>query len=132
MMDHQATTFWEHWTLKTGQAMNSHNHAWMAVVSGWMLRWLAGIQTDAGRPGYERIIFAPQFPAGLDHVAGSIRLEPGTVASAWRRDGNVIRLELTIPENSTGLLRLPAGWGDAPHGELGAGHHELHLLHTQA
>jgi len=110
MRAHQATTLWEHWSLKTGSGMNSHDHPWMASVSAWMMKYLAGIRPIAEHPGFRQISFLPQFPQGLQFASGKIETRHGLVSSSWRRDGETVRLELRVPDGCSGSLSLPSGW----------------------
>jgi len=137
MRRHGATTLWELWSLKTGNAMNSHSHPWLADVSAWIYRWLAGIQPDAERPGYRHIHFRPQFPDALAHASGRMHTMSGLVASSWKRDGQTVRLELAVPAGSTATLWCPAGWREETRGapadgiRLSSGKHELRLTETE-
>ena len=110
MREHQATTLWEHWVHKTGNGMNSHNHPWMASVSAWMMKYLAGIRPTAEHPGFRQIRFAPQFPEGLQFADGKIETPHGTVSSSWRRKDEGVRLELRLPDGCSGNLSMPSGW----------------------
>lgn len=110
MRAHQATTLWEHWELKTGNAMNSHNHPWTGCVSAWMMRHLAGIQPTVEQPGFRRILFAPQFPDGLDFAAGKMETRLGLVSSSWQRTEDHVRLEVRIPDGSEGEVSPPPNW----------------------
>ncbi|MBU4366227.1 MAG: family 78 glycoside hydrolase catalytic domain, partial [Kiritimatiellae bacterium] len=110
MRAHQATTLWEHWSLKTGSGMNSHDHPWMGSVSAWLMKYLAGIRPDAEHPGFQRICFAPQFPEGLMFARGERQTLHGLVRSCWRRSDANVRLELCVPDGCSGSLALPSGW----------------------
>ncbi|MEI6168266.1 MAG: family 78 glycoside hydrolase catalytic domain [bacterium] len=110
MRAHQATTLWEHWSLKTGSGMNSHDHPWMASVSAWMLKYLAGLRPAAEQPGFGQICFRPQFPQGLQFASGKIETRQGLVSASWRRRDETVRLELRVPAGCSGNLSLPSGW----------------------
>jgi hypothetical protein len=90
--------------------MNSHNHPWMASVSAWMMKCLAGIRPTAEHPGFRQILFAPQFPEGLQFAKGEIEMSYGLVSSSWWRSDETVRLELQVPDGCSGILFLPSGW----------------------
>ena len=118
MRDHQATTLWEHWSLKTGSGMNSHDHPWMASISAWMMKCLAGIRPTAEQPGFRQIRFVPQFPEGLQFASGEIETPHGLVSSSWKRSNETMRLELRVPDGCSGNLFLPTGWRLKKHNVL--------------
>jgi len=121
MREHQATTFWEHWSLKTGNGMNSHDHPWMACVSAWVMKCLAGIRPTAEQPGFRQIRFMPQFPEGLHFASGEIETPHGLVSSSWRRSDKIVHLELQVPDGCSGNLSLPAGWRLKKHEGVSSG-----------
>jgi alpha-L-rhamnosidase len=121
-----ATTVWERWDSYTKEfgfngadgnqnaSMNSFSHYSFGAVMEWGFRNLAGI--DALEPGYRRIAIAPRPPsakAGLDPaplswVKASYDSIRGRISSAWRREGDRWILEVSIPANTTGVVRVPA------------------------
>ncbi|MCC6232965.1 MAG: family 78 glycoside hydrolase catalytic domain [Verrucomicrobiales bacterium] len=124
-----ATTVWERWDSFTkdfgfngangdqNAAMNSFSHYAFGAVMEWAFRNLAGI--DALEPGYRRIAIAPR-PPSPDLVAAEGEAEPlqwvravydsprGRIESGWRRQGDRLRLRVSIPANTTARVRIPA------------------------
>jgi alpha-L-rhamnosidase len=121
-----ATSVWERWDSYTKEhgfngadgnqnaAMNSFSHYAFGAVMEWAFRNLAGIDTDG--PGYERILIQPRPPVPDASVAvppvnwvraryDSVR---GRIESAWKQTAEAFELEVTIPANTTGKVRLPA------------------------
>ena len=117
MRKHQATTLWEHWDLRTGQAMNSHNHPSLASVGGWFMKYLAGIRPDEHRPGFQHVVFAPFFPPGLNSAAGRQQTVRGLASSSWHRCRGKIELDLAVPSGCSAELRLPGCIQSASFGE---------------
>ena len=112
MVANGATTMWERWEHVTGgplAAMASHDHPMYGAVDSWMYQVLAGIGVDDEGEGFGRIRFAPQFPDGLDWVTCELETVRGAVRSAWRIEGGVRVLEITVPPNAEGTLVLDAG-----------------------
>lgn len=115
MVRNGATTMWERWDSDTqiGSGMNSFNHRPWTLVSEWFYRVLAGINPDES--GYRHVGITPVVPDGLDWAEGSVETVRGEVASRWERtdtsgksrsrDGLV--LDVMIPENATGTVRIP-------------------------
>jgi len=109
MIDNGATTIWELWNGNTADpAMNSGNHV---MLLGDLLSWyyenLAGIQTDKIEVGFKKIILKPIFPAGLSFVKASHQSPYGLIKSEWKRVGEFINWNITIPTNSTAEISLP-------------------------
>ncbi|GAB3932449.1 alpha-L-rhamnosidase [Micromonospora vulcania] len=109
-----ATTIWERWNsiMPDGSfgdvGMNSFNHYAYGAVGDWMYRTVAGIQPDAGNPGYAHLTFAPQPGGGLTSARASYRSAYGSIGSDWNLDaGGDLRLRLTVPANTTATVRIP-------------------------
>jgi alpha-L-rhamnosidase len=103
-----ATTPWEEWTYSS--SMETHDHAMFGGINASLYTQLAGI--TPARPGYGEVSIAPQVPPGLDHVAASIDTVRGVVASEWRRAGQTLTLDVTIPANVKGTVKVPVGPGE--------------------
>ncbi|MEE9461847.1 MAG: family 78 glycoside hydrolase catalytic domain [Bacteroidales bacterium] len=106
MIDRGATTIWETW--KESDNIYSNCHPMFGSVSEWLYRWLAGIRPHPDYPGFERFTIAPSLPAGLGHVKCSYHSPFGEIVSNWINDGNGKQVfEITIPEGSSAMVRLP-------------------------
>jgi alpha-L-rhamnosidase len=109
MVKHGATTIWELWNGDTADpSMNSANHV---MLLGDLLIWfyenLAGIQNDPSSVGFKKIRMKPVFPDGLNSVNASFHSPHGLIQSAWTREGDKIRWDITIPANTTATVELP-------------------------
>jgi hypothetical protein len=113
---HGATTPWEQWTYAAG--MLTHDHAMFAGVNTSLYTQLGGIKPAS--PGYREVAIAPQVPAGLDHASARIDTVRGTVASAWTRSGDGLRLDVTIPVTATAIVHVPLGAGQGVSTPAGA------------
>jgi len=107
MVENGATTLWELWQNKTGPSMNSHNHPMFGSIGAWFYNALAGINPDPDKPGFERIVIAPQVVRDLQWAAGSLDTIRGRVSSSWRRADDGLRLEVSIPVGSEAEVRIP-------------------------
>ncbi len=104
-LENGATTLWERWS---GQS--SHNHQMFGSVDEFFYKYLAGINapTDGTTSrGYKQITVQPYVPDDLEWVEASIETVAGEVASRWENDADEFRLQVTIPANTTGTIKLP-------------------------
>lgn len=100
------TTSCENWMGEGG----SLNHAPLgAAIDEWFYSDLAGIQPDETAPGYETIVFKPYMPPDLPWAQASLKTLRGTIRSAWRRDGDQVVMDITVPANSRGVVHVPCG-----------------------
>ncbi|MBL7222907.1 MAG: family 78 glycoside hydrolase catalytic domain [Candidatus Brocadiae bacterium] len=98
------TTTTENW-----HGAGSLNHAALgAAIDEWFYWGLAGIRPDESAPGFERIIFKPYLPPGLQRARASLRTARGMVISDWRKEGDVAFLGVTVPANSSATVHIPA------------------------
>jgi alpha-L-rhamnosidase len=104
-LQHGATSLTEAWdALRT----SSQNHFMLGQINEWFFHDLAGIQPDARAPGFSRVVIRPAVVGDLRSVAATHGGPHGPIRSAWYREGRQLRLELSIPPNSTAEVHLPA------------------------
>ncbi len=110
MVANGATTIWELWNGNTANpAMNSQNHVMLlGDLLIWMNESLAGIQADTKEVAFKKIIMKPSFVEGLDYVRASYRCPYGTIRSAWKKEGEKLVWDITVPGNTTAVVYLPA------------------------
>jgi alpha-L-rhamnosidase len=77
----------------------------------WMYECLAGIKSDPERPGFKRILMEPHPVGDLTFVKATHRSPYGVIASEWRRQGERFTWHVTVPPNTTALIRIPAKQG---------------------
>ena len=106
-----ATTIWERWDslLPDGSvnpgSMTSFNHYAYGAVADWMQRTIGGIRPTA--PGYRRFEVRPLIPDELD-FAEARHLSPyGEIAVGWRRQGDAVTLEVSVPQGATASVWVP-------------------------
>jgi alpha-L-rhamnosidase len=106
MVKKDATTWWERWNGDTGDpSMNSYNHYAFGSVMAWVYRRAAGIDTDAGGPGFHHLTIRPHFDAALPALHVEYDSVYGTVVSDWKQSEH--RFTVTIPANTTATVELP-------------------------
>jgi hypothetical protein len=93
---HGATTLTEAWDTNP---TSSQNHFMLGHAEEWFYRGLAGIRVDLSMdPSLnEQIYIQPAIAGDLTHVSASYHSKLGVVASAWTRDGNKLKMDVTLP-----------------------------------
>ena len=87
--------------------MNSFNHYAYGSIGEWMFRVITGIDIDPSGPGYKRIRIAPHPGGKLTEAYAELETLYGTIKSSWRLRTGVIKVNVTIPANTTAELLLP-------------------------
>ena len=107
-----ATTIWERWdsyTIKDGfkKGMNSFSHYAFGAVCEWMFRYMAGIDMEGY--GFKNIIIWPRISRDkISYVNADYNSIHGKISSHWQREGNNVKLDVTIPANTTALVYVPS------------------------
>ena len=108
-----ATTIWERWdglrpdgTFEES-SMNSFNHYAYGAIGDWMYRVVAGLDMDPVQPAYRHALIHPQPGGGLTTARATLATPYGELASAWTISGGRLELAVTVPPNTTALVRLP-------------------------
>lgn len=109
-----ATSIWERWNSytkdadsndKINAAMNSFSHYAFGSVAEWMYRYGLGIETKGA--GFREITIRPAISEEIDEMAGSYQSINGRIASSWKRTGDKVTVEVSIPVNTTATVFLP-------------------------
>ncbi|MDR1223347.1 MAG: alpha-rhamnosidase, partial [Tannerella sp.] len=125
-VDQGATTIWERWDgYVAGRGfqnagMNSFNHVAIGAVGEWFYRHILGIQPDENRPGFRHFHVRP-IPGPLAWAKGNYHSINGNIEVAWTNAGNVFKLDLTVPANTTATVAMP----DGKTYEAGSGKHSF-------
>lgn len=98
------TTLAETWVLSPEFRDASVNHVFLGDISAWMVNTLAGINYDPENRGFEHILIKPDFIADLTWAKGEYRSVKGLIKSEWKREGDRIRLSVTVPDNATATV----------------------------
>ncbi len=119
-----ATTIWERWdsimedgSVNPGE-MTSFNHYALGAIADWMHRTVAGLAPAA--PGYRKLSIAPRPLDSLEHAATAHETPYGPARVAWKRVGDRILVEATVPPGTAAAVRLPDA---SPSFEVGSGDH---------
>lgn len=103
MLEQGATTFWERWDGEMSQI-----HSTLLAAGEWFPRVIGGIKPDPEHPGFKRVIIDPRPVPGVDWAETRYDTIRGSVVTEWRREGGTLTLNVVLPANTTGLVRLPA------------------------
>ena len=74
----------------------------------WFVHGVAGIQQAADSIGYKELLIKPMVFDDLDKVSGSYTTPAGDVTSAWQRAGTGVKFDVSVPNNVTATVSLPA------------------------
>ncbi|HEX2919904.1 MAG TPA: family 78 glycoside hydrolase catalytic domain [Bacteroidales bacterium] len=102
-----ATALYENWEIgyRTDRSMNTIMYG---EISAWMYKALGGILPDEGNAGFKNIILKPHFVTGLDYFEAIHTSPYGKIVSSWRRAGDKIIYDVSVPAGSTATLTLNA------------------------
>lgn len=103
MLEQGATTLWEQWN-----GYYSHIHSCFTCPSGWFYQGLAGIRPDVTAPGFKKILIKPAIVGDLTWVKAHHDSPYGRIVSNWKRQGDQLTMEVTIPANTTATIYVPA------------------------
>ena len=103
MVEQGATTLWEQWNGYWSQI-----HACFASADNWLYQGLAGIRPDPNRPGFKQSVIKPAVVGNLGWAGGHHDSPYGRIVSRWRRDKQKLRMDVTIPANTTGTVYVLA------------------------
>jgi len=110
-----ATSIWEQWVAWDGKnpqgGMQSHNHYAFGAVGEYLFGMVGGIQPDA--PGYRKIRIQPVIRDGLSWANTSYDSIQGLIVCNWKKQGQQLAMNITIPPNTTATVYVPAKSGDA-------------------
>jgi alpha-L-rhamnosidase len=86
----------------------SRAHPFGSAIGAWYFRSLAGIRPDLSKPGFKHIVLKPIVVGDLKFAEASYNSMHGRIAVNWRRDGDKLQLEATIPANTTATVYVPS------------------------
>ncbi len=122
---HGATSIWERWNGWTPESgfgnpgMNSFAHYSFGAVYQWIVENVGGIRSDG--VGYKRIVIAPQPGGKLTSARTAYRSIRGNIESDWKVADGKLRLNVTIPPNTTATVIMPSGVRQ----EIGSGRYQF-------
>lgn len=101
-----ATTLYENWNIHAANDI-SLNHIMFGEIGAWLYKGIAGIFPDELNPGFKNVLLRPNFVEGLDAFQAEHKGPFGKIVSSWKRNGNAIIYQVTIPANTTAIIYFP-------------------------
>lgn len=95
------------------------SHSWGGTPLYQMTTQILGVRPAT--PGFETFTVAPQ-PSGLAWAKGIVPTPHGEINVSWRKQGDRLTLELTVPKGCHAEIKLP---GSETPKRVGAGRHRL-------
>lgn len=107
MLEQGATTLWEQWN-----GHWSRIHSCFTSPDNWFYQGLAGIRPDPVGPGFKQSIIKPDLAGDLTWVKCHHDSPHGRIVSNWKREGDTLTMDVTIPANTTATVYVPVLSGD--------------------
>lgn len=107
------STLWEGWEYTGARGMQyksgngTYNHAWSGGGLTILSQYIAGIAPI--EPAFRRFSVEPNL-ATLNHVHSIVPTPFGNIALAADKGEGVLKIGLTVPENTEAEIRLPQGY----------------------
>ena len=102
-----ATTLTEEWDgPDPARPHGSQNHLMLGSAEEWFYCGLAGLPGVRSGHILEELVISPYFSNDLNYVRASTGHPYGKVSSGWMREQGKIRVEVEVPPNTTGILKL--------------------------
>lgn len=99
-----ATSLTEAWDANPS---SSQDHFMLGDAEEWFYRGLGGIDFDLSRSAEERITIRPRVVTGVDWVKCGYNSTLGKIESDWKRSGDKVLFEITVPTGGTAKIVLP-------------------------
>jgi alpha-L-rhamnosidase len=93
---------------ETWSGWGSHVILVTATPGSWFYEGLAGILPDPAKPGFKHFTLRPGIVKSVDWVKCSYQSPYGLIVSNWKKDGDILTMEVTIPPNTTATVYVPA------------------------
>ena len=92
---------------QTAETLTSPRQADKCPPARWGYDTLAGIKPLPEGPGFRQCELSPCFPANIASASAWHRSPYGKIESAWKREGDTVRWNVTVPWNSRATVKLP-------------------------
>lgn len=117
MIDNNATATWEYWSGERSRVHNCYNG-----IGNWFYQAIGGLRIDDGEVAYKHFTIDVQMPQGMDWAKMSKRSPYGTIKVSWKRIGERLSYEITVPAGSNATVKVPQGYeleqNSAPKSEI--------------
>jgi alpha-L-rhamnosidase len=79
-----------------------------ATPGSWFFEGLGGILPDPAKPGFKHFTLRPAIVKSVDWVMCNYQSPYGKIVSHWKREGQKLTMEITIPPNTLATVYVPA------------------------
>lgn len=128
-----ATSLWESFKSKDAPDADSKNHHFLGDISSWFIQELAGLKPNPKADDIRSFEVSPHFAGKLNYAKAHYDSKFGRVNVEWNRNGDSIKLDVSMPDGTYGKAVLPNGYcfenGDTSV-DLNGGKYELKIKFT--
>lgn len=127
-----ATTMWERWNSMMpdhtipNNGMNSFNHYSYGAIGDWLYRDAVGLQETS--PGFKTIRVKPYVGGPFSYMKASEGTPYGQLSASWKKNGDNLTLDVTIPANTTAEICVPKADGKYDVVNVGSGTHHFESI----
>jgi len=93
---------------ETWSGWGSHVILVTATPGSWFFEGLGGIRPDPANPGFKHFTMRPGIVKSVDWVKCSYQSPYGKIVSNWKKEGDKLTMEVSIPANTTATVYVPA------------------------
>jgi hypothetical protein len=86
----------------------SNNHLMLGHLMDWFYAGLGGIGQTENSVAYKEILIKPEMVGDLTWVKSSYQSPFGEIRSDWEKSGTALKMNVTIPANTTAWVYVPA------------------------
>lgn len=102
-------TAWpEYWNVD----VPSRIHTCYTGIASWFIKCVGGIRPDPLHPGYQSFLIKPAILDNLLFADAETESLYGSIKCSWKKEGNKLRINISVPVNSQAIVYFPANGED--------------------
>lgn len=105
-----ATTLLENFPYDDGSGLCSQNHHFLGDISSWMIQEIAGVKPNPEVKDIGSFEISPHFIPDIEFAEGYYDSSLGRLECAWKRNGEKIKMSISVPSGMSGRLVLDNGF----------------------
>jgi len=103
---------------ETWSGWGSHVILVTATPGSWFFEGLGGILPDLRNPGFKHFTLRAGVVGGVDWVKCHYDSPYGRIVSNWKREGDKLTMEVTVPPNTTAAVYMPVASKSGENGPM--------------
>lgn len=107
-LKHGATALTESWNASPSA---SNDHLMLGDLMEWFYDGIGGISQTDSSVAYHQIKIAPEPVGNITSAYVSFVSPYGPIVSQWEKHGDIFKLKVVIPANTTAIVEIPVGPG---------------------